>query len=185
MNSIEVLSLMNKQLTGKELIISSNGNISRYTYHLLPKPQLYLRGSMGLPLSIGIGVALAKPKEKVIVITGDGNFLMGLSTIATLGFLSPKNLKILILDNQVYATTGNQMTASSAINYTNLVKSVKIPNICSIDTRKGKENVEEALSSFLETSDLSVLHVLVEKDRKKFENIPWHPTEIASKFRNR
>ena len=64
----EVISKLNQVLKGDELIVSCNGNISRVAYHLLPRPQLYLRGSMGLPIAIGLGLALSQPKKTVIVL---------------------------------------------------------------------------------------------------------------------
>ncbi|MHA1219840.1 MAG: thiamine pyrophosphate-dependent enzyme, partial [Candidatus Heimdallarchaeaceae archaeon] len=100
-----MVTLVDKLTT---LIVSSNGNVSRQAYNFLPQPQVYLRGSMGLPMSIGLGLALAQPEKQILVITGDGNFLMGLSSMTTIGNYKPANLKIIILDNAIYATTGGQ-----------------------------------------------------------------------------
>ena len=67
-------------------------------------------GSMGLASSIGLGVALAQPERKVLVITGDGEMLMGLGSLATVGAVQPANLSVVVLDNEVYGETGQQQT---------------------------------------------------------------------------
>jgi len=70
----------------------------------------YLNGAMGSACAIGLGLALAQPKKRTIVITGDGEVLMSLGIFATIGVAAPKNLAIVILDNQVYLETGAQPT---------------------------------------------------------------------------
>jgi sulfopyruvate decarboxylase subunit beta len=75
-----------------EYIIACNGFISRELFNLNDSPHnFYVLGSMGLPPAIGLGVALAKPDKKVLVITGDGNQLMSLGTLVTIGRTAPKN----------------------------------------------------------------------------------------------
>ena len=68
----------------------------------------YLWGAMGGAVMIGLGVALAQPKLPVVVITGDGEMLMGMGSLATVGLQKPKNLTIVVLDNEVYGETGGQ-----------------------------------------------------------------------------
>ncbi len=57
---------------------------------------------------IGLGIALAQPELPVVVITGDGEMLMGMGSLATVGLQQPKNLSIIVLDNEVYGETGGQ-----------------------------------------------------------------------------
>ena len=68
----------------------------------------YLWGGMGGAVMIGLGVALAQPELPVVVITGDGEMLMGMGSLATVGLQQPKNLSIIVLDNEVYGETGGQ-----------------------------------------------------------------------------
>lgn len=69
-----------------------------------------LWGAMGGAVMIGLGLALAQPKRRVLVITGDGEMLMGLSSLATVGVQQPSNLGIVVLDNERYGETGQQLT---------------------------------------------------------------------------
>jgi thiamine pyrophosphate-dependent acetolactate synthase large subunit-like protein len=70
----------------------------------------YLWGAMGGAAAIGLGLALAQPKRPVLVLTGDGEQLMGLGALATIGVQKPKNLAIVVLDNGRYGETGMQLS---------------------------------------------------------------------------
>ena len=70
----------------------------------------YLWGAMGGAAMIGLGLALAQPKRRVLIVTGDGEMLMGLGSVATIAAERPKNLSIIVLDNQHYGETGMQPT---------------------------------------------------------------------------
>ena len=70
----------------------------------------YLWGAMGSATLIGLGLALAQPKLRVLVVTGDGEMLMGLGGLATIGVQKPSNLAIAVIDNERYAETGLQKT---------------------------------------------------------------------------
>ncbi len=69
-----------------------------------------LWGGMGGAVMIGLGLALAQPARNVLVITGDGEMLMGLGSLATVGVSQPVNLSVVVLDNEVYGETGQQKT---------------------------------------------------------------------------
>ncbi|MDP3342102.1 thiamine pyrophosphate-dependent enzyme [Frigidibacter sp.] len=73
---------------------------------------LPLWGGMGGAAMMGLGLALAQPSAKVLVITGDGEMLMALGAMATIAVQRPKNLSIVVLDNEHYSETGNQETAT-------------------------------------------------------------------------
>jgi len=70
----------------------------------------YIWGAMGSAAMVGLGLALAQPTRRVLVITGDGEMLMGLGALATIAVARPPNLAIVVLDNASYAETGAQAT---------------------------------------------------------------------------
>ena len=70
----------------------------------------YLWGAMGGAAMMGLGLALAKPGLNVIVVTGDGEALMGIGSLATIGAIKPPNLSIVVLDNEHYGETGMQQS---------------------------------------------------------------------------
>jgi len=67
-------------------------------------------GAMGQAAMMGLGLALAQPRRRVLVVTGDGEMLMGLGSLATIGVQRPKNLTIAVIDNERYGETGMQHT---------------------------------------------------------------------------
>jgi len=73
----------------------------------------YLWGAMGGAAAIGLGLALAQPNKSVLVITGDGEQLMGMGALATINAQQPKNLTIVVLDNGHFGETGMQHSHSS------------------------------------------------------------------------
>lgn len=73
----------------------------------------YLWGGMGAAAMVGLGLALAQPKRRVIVATGDGEMLMAMGAFATIGAKGPRNLSIVVMDNELYSETGMQPTHTS------------------------------------------------------------------------
>ncbi len=69
-----------------------------------------LWGAMGGAAMIGLGLALAQPERRVLVVTGDGEMLMGLGALATIAVQGPANLAVVVLDNERYGETGMQAT---------------------------------------------------------------------------
>ena len=69
-----------------------------------------LWGAMGGAVALGLGLALAQPSRKIMVITGDGEMLMGIGSLATVAIQKPQNLFIVVLDNERYGETGMQLT---------------------------------------------------------------------------
>ena len=73
-----------------------------------------LWGAMGGAAMLGMGLALAQPQHQVLVLTGDGEMLMGLGSLATIAMQGPGNLHIVVLDNEAYGETGKQKTHTAA-----------------------------------------------------------------------
>jgi thiamine pyrophosphate-dependent acetolactate synthase large subunit-like protein len=73
----------------------------------------YLWGAMGSAALVGLGLALAQPSIPVLVVTGDGEMLMGLGGLATVALRNPDNLSIVVLDNGLYGETGGQESHTS------------------------------------------------------------------------
>jgi thiamine pyrophosphate-dependent acetolactate synthase large subunit-like protein len=67
-----------------------------------------LWGAMGGACAVGLGLALAQPRRRVLVVTGDGEMLMGMGSLATIGARRPGNLAIVVIDNERYGETGMQ-----------------------------------------------------------------------------
>jgi thiamine pyrophosphate-dependent acetolactate synthase large subunit-like protein len=73
-----------------------------------------LWGAMGGAVPMGLGLALAQPYRRVLVVTGDGEMLMGIGSLGTVAAQAPDNLAIVVLDNERYGETGMQTTHTAA-----------------------------------------------------------------------
>ena len=94
-------------------VIASLGHPAYDLFSAGDRPaNFYTWGSMGLASSIGLGLAIARPDLRVIVLDGDGSLLMNLGSLATIGWTRAENLVLIVWDNESYATTGGQDTAT-------------------------------------------------------------------------
>lgn len=91
------------------VIIGSLGTISYDLKEIEHKNKILVKGAMGSVLGIGLGYALGS-KWEVIVVIGDGSFLMKMGGWATILKYNPKNLRIVIIDNESFFSTGGQET---------------------------------------------------------------------------
>ncbi|HXI07836.1 MAG: thiamine pyrophosphate-dependent enzyme [Bradyrhizobium sp.] len=95
----------------------------------------YLWGGMGGAVMMGLGLALAKPDVPVVVITGDGEMLMGIGSLATVAMQKPANLSIVVLDNERYGETGGQAShTSSTVDLVGVARSCGIADSQAITT---------------------------------------------------
>src|SRR5436190_6853724 len=72
-----------------------------------------MAGAMGGAAMIGLGLALARPDKRILIVTGDGELLMNVGALATIGGMNPPNLAILCVDNGHYGETGYQKSHTS------------------------------------------------------------------------
>jgi thiamine pyrophosphate-dependent acetolactate synthase large subunit-like protein len=99
----------------------------------------YLWGAMGGTAMIGLGLALARPDRRVAVLTGDGDLLMGMGSLATIGVKQPNNLAIVVLDNAHYGETGMQPSHTHAG-----VDLVAVALACRFRNARAVSRIEEA-----------------------------------------
>ena len=92
-----------------------------------------LWGAMGQAAMTGLGLALAQPNRRVLVITGDGEMLMGLGSLATIGVQQPANLSIVVIDNGRYGETGMQEThTASGVDLAGVASACRFSNSTTI-----------------------------------------------------
>jgi thiamine pyrophosphate-dependent acetolactate synthase large subunit-like protein len=110
----------------------------------------YSWGGMGCAISMGLGCALAQSDKKVWVITGDGEALMGLGSLATVAAQRPTNLAIIVLDNEHYGETGMQRTHTSyGTDIAAIAAGAGIPKTMTVNDEKTLKGLTTALSSSL------------------------------------
>ena len=161
-------------------IIAANGFISRDLFSSSEKKtNFYMIGSMGLASSIGLGIALKKPKKKIFIFDGDGNILMNLSSLVTIGSLQPKNLIHIIFDNNVHESTGGQPTHSNQIDISKIAKTLRY-TIFSVRTKKSLENTLEKIRNM--KGPIMILVKIQQNKEKKSERVRISPIKIKERF---
>ena len=166
-------------MIGNSPIISANGYISRDLFETNDKDtNFYMIGSMGLSSSIALGVALKNPRKRVYVFDGDGNILMNLGSLTTIGKLKPKNLVHLIFDNQRHESTGGQPTNTKNID---LYKIAKSSNYKAFKTNS-KADLKKILVKIKNIDGPIMILVKITKGGKPSERIIHSPITIKKRF---
>ncbi|GLH81632.1 aldehyde dehydrogenase [Bradyrhizobium sp. SSBR45G] len=121
---------------GDLLIVSGLGSSSYDVFDAGDHPaNFYLWGAMGGAAMIGLGLALAQPSRPVAIVTGDGEQLMGLGSLATIAAKKPGNLSIVVLDNAHFGETGMQMSHSGlGANLELIATGAGFPSVSTIET---------------------------------------------------
>jgi phosphonopyruvate decarboxylase len=97
-----------------------------------------MAGAMGAAVSIALGLALAQPDRRVLAVTGEGELLMNVGTLATVAVLNPGNLSILCIDNGHYGETGYQRTHTSfCTDLETVARGCGIANTLIVDDESG------------------------------------------------
>lgn len=106
----------------------------------------YLWGAMGAAAMVGLGLAVAQPGRRVLVVTGDGEILMGLGALATIGVQRPPNLAIAVFDNGHYAETGMQRSHTDhGVSLCGVARSCGIDGVYDIAEKSALEDFARLL----------------------------------------
>ena len=176
----EAISIVAKKIK-RNVIVSANGYISRDLYEVCDKPSnFYMIGSMGLASSIGLGIALKKPKKRVYVFDGDGNLLMNLGTIVTIGSLQPRNLVHIVFDNSSHESTWGQPTSSKFINIDRLAKDANYK----IFKTNSKKKLLEILEMVKKITGPILILIKVKNSDLVSSRIKLTPSDIKNRFMN-
>jgi thiamine pyrophosphate-dependent acetolactate synthase large subunit-like protein len=124
----------------------------------------YMWGAMGGAVSIGLGLAIAQPERQVLVVTGDGEMLMGMGSLATVGSQQPKNLTIVVLDNGHFGETGMQHSHTSlGTDLVAVAKGCSISSAEHVQTMAGITAIQKAVTALAGPSFFQV-HVKAIED---------------------
>lgn len=141
----------------------------------------YLWGAMGGAAPMGLGLALAQPERPVVVITGDGEMLMGIGSLATIGAKRPKNLTIVVLDNGHYGETGMQPGHSSlGTDLVAVAKGFGIPRSSSASTTDSCGEIARGINA---RNGTAFVQVLIEPNEPPRALPPRDGPYVKNRFR--
>lgn len=130
MSREDALNIVIDNLDQNSIIVSTTGKTSREIFEIREKrnqthsKDFLTVGSMGHCSSIALGIALSRPEQEVVCIDGDGSLLMHLGSITALVDLKPKNLKYILINNNVHESVGGQRTVASELNIFSIISSI-------------------------------------------------------------
>lgn len=136
-------------------------------------------GAMGLAASAGLGLAMARPATRVLVITGDGEMMMGIGSLATIANVAPSNLAVLVLDNQSFGETGAQIGLTAGP--TDIAGMAKGAGIADAQHVESEDQVEAMVAALYEQPGpvLRVARIAPGEDPKVLPE--WDgPTQVAT-----
>ncbi len=140
-----------------------------------------LWGAMGGAVTIGLGLALAQISRRVLVITGDGEMLMGLGSLATVAAQAPVNLVVCVFDNERYGETGMQLTHTAMG-----VSLTEVAAACGIritgDVRS-EDQLAEALPVIRNAAGPVFFNIKVRAEKLDFVLPPKNGVELKERFR--
>ena len=168
----------------EQSIIAANGFISRDLFNVKDKnTNFYMIGSMGLASSIGLGVALKRPKKKIFVFDGDGNILMNLGSLTTIGSLKPKNLIHVVFDNSVHESTGSQPTNTNFVSIEKIAKACNYNHTFTVRTENSFEKILRKIKKL--KGPIMIVVKIQQSNDKKSARVGYEPVEIKERFMSR
>lgn len=171
-------------MVGDMPIIFTTGFTCREAFDIEDrKSNFYMVGSMGLAASIGIGIALNSKEQSVMVIEGDGSFLMCPNNIFIAGNLKVKNFIHIVIDNQMYESTGQQKTYSHGLDFSQMAF------LAGYTTCKKVEDIEEFKKCLFEAICFKAgpvfFHLIVDTANTKMaKRIPMPLVQVKNRISN-
>lgn len=181
MKKIRAIKTIMSSLGTEELIIAANGFISRDLYAINDSARnFYMLGSMGLASSIGLGVAVTVRERQVVVLDGDGNILMNMGSLATIGSRSVKNLIHIVLDDAMYESTGGQIPGTEKMALERVASACGFRYFVKVSTERSlKKSLLKALN---QRGPCFILVKLSQKRTQIYPRVNISPPAIKKRF---
>jgi sulfopyruvate decarboxylase subunit beta len=118
----ECTQIVLNHATEETAVVSNLGVASRILGGMDDRMRnFYMRGAMGCTTPTGFGLAVTADVP-VTVLEGDGSLLMSLGCLSTVATYDPSNLTIVVWNNETYATTGGQPSASETLDFADVAR---------------------------------------------------------------
>lgn len=170
--------------TNRFLIISGlAGPAKDIGYLTQESPNTFLfGGAMGGAMPTALGLAVSRPNKRVLCVTGDGDLLMSMGSLATIASVKPKNLIIICIDNGLYQETGGQKSHTGlGVNLSKVAEGCGIPNVLSIVNEQELNKGSLLIDNNLDGPIFILLKVSEKKPPQYSRN--WNASEEKVKFR--
>jgi thiamine pyrophosphate-dependent acetolactate synthase large subunit-like protein len=167
---------------GDALLVTGLGSPTYDSFAVADSPlNFYLWGAMGSAAIVGLGLANVQRGRRVVVITGDGEMLMGLGSLATIGVCRPQNLAVVVIDNGLYAETGMQRTHTAhGVDLAAVARACGFATAATVRTAAELEDFERSLYA---APGPLFAEIKVAPEPTKIELAPRDGPYLRSRFR--
>ncbi len=178
---IEALSLISSQLPDDPLVFTCGSTCREMAAADRRDNHLYVIDSMGLVASIVLGLSMGleeNPRRRVVGVEGDGGMLANLNALATIGYLQPRNLLLIVLDNQRYASTGGQYTFTTRLDL------AAIAADCGLRTWKADdlETLKQSMAEAVNTTGPGFIHMKIAPGNTQVPLLLEDPVTLGDRF---
>lgn len=165
-----------------EICICGVGVSGRELYSVRHHPLTLYNVNMPYPLSLGLGLALAIPQRRTVVLDGDGSLLSGCSTLSVVGNIRPKNLLIVVWDNESFVTPYGLPTPTAG--FTDLAAVARGMGIPNVQIARDLGEFESGLDEMIAGAQVGFLVAKVDKSiSADLAAYPFGLTENGISFR--
>ena len=181
MKRIECIRTILNRLRGDEVIVSCNGVCSRELFSIDDRESnFYMIGAMGLSSSVALGICIAQPDKRILIMDGDGNVLMNLGALTTIGTYSPPGLLHVVFDNACYESTGGQPSNAEVVDLEAIAHSCGYRTTQTIRTM---HELDQVLNGLAELKGPTFIRILVETSQEALPpRVGPPPDDIARRF---
>ena len=178
---IQALELISSQLPDDPLVFTCGSTCREMAAADRRDNHLYVIDSMGLVASIVLGLSMGleeNPRRRVVGVEGDGGMLANLNALATIGYLQPRNLLLIVLDNQTYASTGGQPTFTTNLDL------AAIAAACGLHTWKADdlESLKQSIAEALDTPGPAFVHMRIAPGNAQVPLLLEDPVTLGDRF---
>lgn len=150
---------------GDALVLTNLKGTAHEWHHLHQKDSNLLYLGLGMPTPAALGLAMALPHRRVVSLDGDGSILLDMAAIPTVGQVQPKNLLVVVFDNEVYESNGALPTATSAgTDLTGVARACRIEQAVTVATA---DEFEAAVVAAMTTDGPHFITAKVQKGTRK------------------
>jgi thiamine pyrophosphate-dependent acetolactate synthase large subunit-like protein len=185
MTRLKCAQLVKERLTANDIVVCGLGSVEAAYKQVGPAgPTYFASDPMGLWASIALGLAVARPDRRVVLLSGDGDLLMNLQVLVTVASVAPANLRIILFQNGIYASSGGQALAGADnLSFATIAKGCGIT--WAVEACCEDETVA-ALDKLFSRAALGFLAVHLERDTSPGEQPgQWSQVEERAQFMRR
>ena len=178
---IRALEMISSQLPDDPLVFTCGSTCREMAAADRRENHLYVVDSMGLVASIVLGLSLGMERysrRRVVGVEGDGGMLANLNALATIGYLQPRNLLLIVLDNQRFASTGGQPTFTTKLDL------AAVAAACDLRTWRADdlESLKQAIAEAVQTPGPAFVHMRIAPGNAQVPLLLEDPVTLGDRF---